>query len=268
MLYIGDLGRLLPLDCASEQATGTADTYTYSTTLEGRVLAQRSTNARRQWSITTDVSTGRERVLLDEVARGLWGRGPFVWVPVDAQQGNGLTPEQAALDTAPVAYLPGGPVETVDGWTGASLVASTSATTGIVLVAQRVPALPGVAVTGSVDVIAHQGAGAPQVIVRAVDASGAFLGAATRNGAASTDPQRISATLVPPAGTAWVRLEVRYSARVIARPQVTWSKGPAPYHPPAGCAAAVLDPPQVSLLTGWEGSAMLASTTYTVREVG
>lgn len=260
--FLGSLGRLVEVPFTASESASRADRYVESTTVEGRRRVQVLPSAPRSWSVDVSGASASELAGLYDFASGAWGNGPFRWVSVDAQVGNVLTPRQSIFaDRVSSSYfVSGGPVLDSDGaWAPVSLVCSVAS--GWVPVWQGVPAVPGRAVTFSADVSGSD----PQVVVSCRDSSGAQLSAASGVGSGGA-MQRVSVSIVPPAGTASLWVGFHSSVTRAARPQVTWTEGAVPYASGRGCAAAVLDGLSEDLLVA-TGRGPISRVSFTVLEV-
>ena len=237
MEYFGELGRLVPLRCASVERVQAAARYVPSVTVEWRRRVQVVPASPRAWDVSWGVARPGEAAALAAFANGAWGSGPWHWVSVQAHRGNLLTPAEADLVewTARAALSAGGPVRDADGaWAARSLLHSASS--GWTSIFTGLPVMPGVPVTWACDVTGA----APQVTITFHDASGAVLAEVTGTGAGS-GMQRVHATGTPPAGSVSARVGVRAGVSRLARPQVSWTPHAVPWSRGHGCRAAVVD---------------------------
>ncbi|MDN5685810.1 MAG: hypothetical protein L0G94_03885 [Brachybacterium sp.] len=239
MEYLGSLGRLTGLPCHSEERVQPAARYITETTVEGRRRAQVRPVTPRSWDVVWDLSEPTEIAALTGFISGAWGRGPWVWVPVQAQVGNLLTPRESMLvDRASVStehIQDAGPVRDASGgWSARSV--TVTITSGWVALARDVPVIAGKPVTFSADV---EGSG-PEVYVVFYDAAG---GQMSTNAAAGSgaDMQRVSVTATAPAGSVSANIGLRSTVTRAARPQVTWTAGPVPWSAGQGCRSAIVD---------------------------
>lgn len=264
MEYLGSLGRLIPLRCASEERAQTAARYRESFTVEGRRRVQIVPDAPRVWDVSWDLAYPRELAALAGFTSGAWGNGPWHWVPVTAQRGNLLTPREAQLlDRAGVSSAnvqDAGPVRDSDGgWSPRSVTVTISS--GWVALMRGVPVIPGMPFTFSCDVEGSS----PQVHVQFNDAAGGIVGTQIQAGS-GTAMQRVSSSSVVPAGAVEAIVGVRSSVTRACRPQVTWTADPVPFAPGSGCRSAVIEAGSEDLLAIWQGVDYRA-TGFTVLEV-
>lgn len=239
MEYLGSLGRLIGLPCNSEERTSAAARYVTESTVEGRRRVQVVPASPRTWSVSWDMSEPGELAGLTPFVLGAWGNGPWHWVPVQAQQGNLLTPREALLlDRVQASYvLDAGPVRGADGSWSATSVAPDFLS-GWISLFRGVPVVPGLPFTWSVDV---QGSvAAPDIRVAFYDAAGGAVGGGSVTGS-GVGMQRLSVSAVVPAGAVEARVGVHSSVVRATRPQVTWTPGPVPFSAGHGCRSAIVD---------------------------
>lgn len=264
-VYLGSLGRLVPIECGAEQVS-LAPRNRFETSLEGRVFAQVIPVARRSWALRIGVASALGT--LRDFVSGAWGVGPFVWVSDEASAGNVLTPSQADLTVPPSNTAAAGPRRDSAGeWAATSLLSSYTGAAGTRVITD-VPVVPGVPVTASLDVSRFPAGAAPRMVLRTVTATGGFNQSALVTGAAVDGMQRISASLTPDALAASARIYIMSDVQYLTRPQVTWTSVPVPFHPGAGCAQAVVGDMSSTILTAVRGNRVLSEVSYVVQEVG
>ncbi|MGO2312996.1 hypothetical protein [Brachybacterium tyrofermentans] len=237
MEYLGELGRLVPLRCASAERVQAAGRYRESVTVEGRRRVQVVPASPRTWDVSWDLAYAGEAAALSAFTTGAWGPGPWHWLPLQAHRGNLLTPREADLMewTTRPELSAGGPVRDVDGaWTARSLL--HSAASGWTSIFVGLPVIAGTPVTWSCDVTGSS----PKTTMTFHDVSGAVLAEVTATGAGS-GMQRVSVTGTPPSGAVTARVGVRSGVSRVARPQVSWTPQAVPWSRGHGCRAAVVD---------------------------
>lgn len=260
MEYLGSLGRLVPLRCASTERIGSEARYLESFTVEGRRRVQTRPASPRVWDASWGAATAEDSAALASFLTGAWGNGPWHWVPVLAQRGNLLTPREAQLvERAGVSasYIQdAGPVRDADGgWSARSVTVTLDS--GWVALARNVPVIAGLPFTFSCDV---QGGSTPgQVHVRFLDAAGG-----TVLDVAGTGPNagmhRVSVSATVPSGAVEAQVGVRSQTLVATRPQATWTPGPVPWSAGHGCRSAVVD--------GWSEDLLVANSSGTYSSAG
>ena len=264
MEYLGSLGRLIGLPCASQERTVAAPRYVEEFTVEGARRVQVRPVAPRSWAVDVSGASAGELSGLEAFAQGAWGHGPWHWVSVAAQSGNLLTPrESLLLDRAGVSSASvqdAGPVRDSDGnWSPRSVTVTIAS--GWVALVRGVPVIPGMPFTFSCDV---QGVN-PQVHVGFQDAAGGVLASHIQAGS-GTSMQRVSSSSVVPAGAVEAYVGVRSTVTRACRPQVTWTAGPVPFSAGHGCRSAVVDGVSSDLLVVNSGGPV-SGVGFTVLEV-
>lgn len=266
MEYLGSLGRLIPLRCASTERVQSTARYRESFTVEGRRRVQVVPAAPRAWDVSWDLAYPPELAALAGFTSGAWGNGPWVWVPITAHAGNLLTPREAELvDRAIVStnlVQDAGPVRNADGgWSPRSVRVSSD--TGWVSLVRDVPVVAGKPFTFSCDV---QGGFTPAgVQVAFYDAAGNAVSSGNAY-APNAGMRRVSYSTTVPDGAVSASAGVRPETLVATRPQATWTAGPVPFAPGAGCRSAVVEAGSEDVLALWKG-VDYRSTGFTVLEV-
>lgn len=236
-VYLGQLGRMVELPYVTAQSVEMADTYSFETTLEGRVKAQaRFSRPRRTWSVSADRYLARAQGTLAQFAQGAWGSGPFVWVSSDAQVTNMLTPDGAncnVIETAAATF--GGPVMDSGGyWSPTSLLANGAGS--LYFQKERVPVVAESWATGSVDV---RGSGS-RAAMSFFNSSGGFISTVSSpSGGSSSGMIRLSVSSVVPATAVSVSLFARSTVQA-TRPALTWTKEVFEWADGQGCPSAVV----------------------------
>ena len=265
MEYLGSLGRLVGLRCASTERVGAESRYSVRTTVEGRRRAQVVPASPRTWDVTWSARKNPDIAALSAFTSGGWGAGPWHWVPVQAQRGNLLTPREALLmERANVAGVADGPpMLDADGqWFPRSLNIALPGTAATFV--RDMPVLPGGSVTYSADV--ERRTGAPGLSIGFYDATGAAAGVLLEYGEAQAGVQRVSVSGTVPENAASMAVGVHTNTARLTRPQVTWTPGPVPYSAGHGCRAAIVDGVSEDLIVA-HGSGTYSGVGFTVMEV-
>lgn len=246
MEYLGSLGRLVPLRCASAEGMSFGPRYSTRTTVEGVRRAQLVPAQPRTWDVTWDLAYTGDVAALSGFADGAWGAGPWHWVPIQAHQGNLLTPREASLvDFVPASYWAGaGPVMDAEGQLVPRSLA-VSLASGWAAPWRDIPVLPGRRVTWAADVAGTDG---PALAMAFFDAEGVQVAGFYGTSRAGAGARRVSMSATPPSLAASVRVGVQPAVSVLTRPQVTWTTGQVPFSRGHGCRSAVLDGFEESLL--------------------
>lgn len=265
-VYLGTLGRMVPIYSTPSAQLETEERYSFTRTLEGRRKAQTKPVSRRTWSLNAQFADPREQAALAQFADGTWGPGPFVFVSADAPATNLLTPGAASCDpaliTATAFISNGGPVEVEPGlWVGRSYL-NTSSSINTAFPA-RTPVIPGRPVTGSAYV---RGLGM-KLNISFWDAADQFISSAASTGSGSASSwSRLSVTRTPPTNAVRVAVYASGAGRGAA-PAVTWSDSALPWSDGHGCDKAVVSSSSRDLaVTGINGT--YSNLGFTVSEVG
>lgn len=229
--YIGPLGGLVPVRVASSLKSSRESRGREVMSVEGvRRIMLAPHPLPRTWELEFPYLDFGAADTLEAFALGVYGKGPWAWVPSDAQVGSVLTPAQSALVNVGSTFAHAGPVVIQGQSFPVSLAVSIpSSWRGLV----DVPVAPGVPVTASVWV--QSSTGAP-TITTAFFLGSSMTGTESVTGASGGMWQRLTWTGIAPAGATQLRLGVRSSVTAVAGPQVTWTKGAVPYA--AGRAAS------------------------------
>lgn len=266
MEYLGSLGRLIPLRCASEERVQSTARYRESFTVEGQRRVQAIPAAPRAWDVSWDLAYPAELAALAGFTSGAWGHGPWVWVPVTAYSANLLTAGEAMLTeragVSAASVQDAGPVRDSDGnWSPRSVTVTIDS--GWAALARDVPVITGKPFTFSCDV---QGGFTPgEIHVSFVDAAGGVMGTEIRS-APNAGMHRVSASATVPAGAVSATVGVRSGTLVATRPQATWTSSPATFAAGAGCKSAVIEAGSEDVLALWKG-VDYRSAGFTVMEV-
>lgn len=269
MIYLGQLGRLVPVRCPSSQTESRTGGYTFMETVEGRVKAQRLQGGRRTWDVGFgDLTTPTELSKLRMFARGDWGPGPFVFVSAEAQNTNMLTPWTAAVDPGldRSAYLSvvDSPVEVESGiWFPRHLINSNTGFRSSFSSDEMTPVLSGVSVTASAWV---QGDGA-RVRIRFRNTDGTQVGAVSSTVMGDTlSWVRSWVTATPPVGAAYAQIVMVQTTRATG-PALTWTDSLVEWSEGQGCAKAVVDQVNTGLVFT-APSRTYSNASFVVKEVG
>lgn len=260
---------MIGIKCPASQNVQAEERYTPSVTLEGRRKAQVRPVGRRTWSLQiSDATTPTEHSLLSQFANGVWGNGPFVFLPADAPVSNILTPT-ASLSapgefvlTSGVTVTEGSPLWTPDGWAARSFIKSTN--NGLFLGAERMPVPP----SGKITVGAYVRGSGGAAGVSFYDSSGAPLGSQYSSvTAGATNVVRSWLTVTPPVGAVSCRVMVNSATQQAAWPSISWTDSLQPFGEGQGCLKAVVSSMSRDQMLAVPGNTY-ANVGFTVMEVG
>lgn len=248
--YLGTAARMVPAVPMVAQSEDRPERFAVMATASRRWAFDTARNGAtpRAWSVDLGLLDGREMAVLDEFVQGAWGPGPFRWVSCAAHDSNVLTPAQSVLADLDA----GSGMDTLAGWSPRSVLGPDP-----VVLAERVPVIPGKPVTVTVDTT---GAATLTVVFR----RGAGSVVSTQTAAATgVLAQRLTYTAPSvPATARTVDIEVSGHTRA-ARPQVTWTAEARPWVPGRGAESVVIqqgsiDPIVINPQGGyWAGSVSL-----------
>lgn len=251
--YIGPPAHLVPLEYMTSMRVKQGGRYAMQTAASRQwafVTNTADTLPSRSWELALTASSSSMAVL-QGMASGAYGDGPFVWAPESAYITNVLTPAQSSLLGAT------GPGSgTTDGWAPRTALGPNQIT-----LAAGVPVLPGAPMTATVD------ASGP-AIIRAVfrTAGGAEVSVITANSVGSLMQRLSVSTLAVPVTARTVDITV--SGHVTAaQPQVVWLPKPAPWAPGAGATSVVITDFEASPLLFDRGRDLFQTATATLQEV-
>lgn len=266
-VYLGTLGRMIPIYSTPSAQIETEERYSFSTTLEGRRKAQARPIGRRTWGLNAQFAEPAEHSLLSQFAMGAWGPGPFVFISAESPHTNMLTPDASLCDPLAVTLGTGGavldtpPMVTSDGIFARSYVKNTA--NSLFFGKYRVPLLGG-SVTGSAYVLGAGGA----VQISWYDNAGSVMGTvvSTVKSTAGT-VVRSYLTATPPVGAVACMLSVNPAATQACAPQLVaggellaWADG-------QGCAKSVVHAVSRDLVLTAPGGTY-SHLSFTVSEVG
>ena len=265
--YLGTLGRLVQLRCASTEQTSRSERYVLQGDATGGMRAQLRPRTPRAWDINVAALNDRDLAALEGFVGGEWGAGPWQWVSIAAQHGNLLTPAESLCLVASPLGLQAGAMQCADGtWAGRSL-APTYAGSGWGVLWDSIPVMPGRPVTFSADV-SGDGVNAPQIAAAFYTEAGSLIGSATYSVAGEAGgAQRVTVSAAAPAGAAEVRVGARPSVSRLTRPQVTWGSEPTDWTTGKGCRKAVPMGVSSALLWSPGSGRSLSDMTVTIQEL-
>lgn len=265
-MYLGTYGRLIEVKCPTQLQESRSGGFAFSTTLEGKVKAQALPGGRRVWDVELgQLTTPQDLQVLEQFSHGMWGAGPFVFVPADAPVTNLLTPAAASCD--PVAGMrstdhPDGPLLTPDGWAARS-IRSTDTSQVLWFGEEYTPVLPGRTVTASAYVLGDNA----RVRIYWYDASGSQLSTSTSSvSATASGVVRSWVTATPPVGAVSCRVRGVSTAQG-AWPAITWTDHLMPRSSGQGCLRAVVHSTGKEVVRA-TGAQQFYSAGFVVTEVG
>lgn len=265
MSFLGPVGSLIPVKCASQLTVAGGRQVSFTRTL-GKQKAFLGKVSAREWSVDIGLAKPHELSGLRWLAENV--NSPMVWYAPDAVVGNVLTPDAANFSPESHTGLGGSLVEVesvghipsvlADGrnfslpWRGGSL--------------DPIPVVPGRPVTVSVwlrggDVNGDQA----QISVIWRDIIGSNMNTESTRFPATGELVRRSVTLTPPAGA--VSLSLQLWCVQAAGVAVTLTDDVGPYSPGKGARRVIAHGLSESLILVTQDRS-ISSASFTVTEVG
>lgn len=262
-VYLGSLGRMIPIYSTPSAQIESEERYNFKRTLEGKRSAEVIPGGRRTWSLNAQFADPNESATLQEFADGSWGRGPFWFLSADALVSNVLPPITKVFGP----HVDGGPARLAEGgWSPYSMKRSDGLAGTIQFVGsgENPPVLPGVSVTGSAWL---HGPGAT-LLMQWYSSAGTLLGSTSSavGQSVGTVFTRVHVTGVPPLNTAFVAMTAR-DALGATRPAITWTDSLQPYGDGQGCPKAVVHGVSRDQVLAVPGHTF-SNLSFTVTEVG
>ena len=229
--FLGVPGALVALPYRGGLSTSTDRPVSFARTLGGKRKAFMGARGRREWDVSFDLVGSREVAGLVEVARSA---GEVMWYPADAVAGNLLSPQASGFGDLPVGATDAGLVALPDGTVARSVASSSTVRVGDAHGAcEMVPVRPGVSVS-----VGAWSVGGEWFRGFWRDALGASITNWSTPQASHTGWAWRERTLTPPAGAAFVELQLAGGAQY-ARPSISLGSS-AVDRPGRGCPKAVV----------------------------
>lgn len=256
--YVGVPGALVALPYRGGLSTSTDRPVSFTRTMGGKRKAFMGARGRREWSVSFDLVGSREAAGLVEVARSA---GEVMWYPADATSGNLLSPQAAGFEVAPANSSDAGFVALPDGTVARSVASSSSVSVGDAHGNyERVPVLAGSQVTVGAWALGRLGFQGFWY-----DATGSSITTYLHSSAAVTGWGWREVTMTPPAGAAFVSLNI-FGGTQYARPVVSW--GPRAQNRPGRGAPRAVTHGLSEALTVISNDDAYGSVDVTITEVG
>lgn len=257
---LGVPGAMVALPYRGGLSTKTDRPAKSTRTLGGKVKFLIGPRARREWSVSFDLTGSRETAGLVEIARS---GGGVLWYPADATSGNLLSPQAAGFEVAPANSSLSGLVQLPDGTVAVSVAQAGSSPVGVGAAHgtwEWVPVRSGVPAT-----VAAWGRGGLRLTGAWRDAAGASVGTFAPAGETFAGWGWRSYTATPPAGAVYVTLNLSGGSQY-ARPSISWG-AVAHNKPGRGCPKALVHGLSESLSVIARDDAY-GSVDVTISEVG
>lgn len=234
----------------------------YRTTLGGRLRAQVSPQVLREWKCELPFATPEEARHLKSLTSGVFGLGPFAWVPVQATTTNVMSLGASMPGPVHQSWFSAG--DPAGAWQvpGLGIVRhSVIADKNLVTLAEGTPVVPGMPLTGAVWI-----SGSGTVWVQTVNAAGEIVDNA-KTQVAGTEPVRVSAT-IPVVSASAVSARVRVTeATQVGLPSLAWSSELASWAPGGGSTQVVIEGFDADLVHVDTHQGLMEDISFTVKEL-
>lgn len=260
--YLGPLGEMFMFaHMRGKRVTKTARSTTYKTTLGGRVRAQVSPLVLREWDCELPFSVPADVNRFKGLATGLYGLGPFSWVPVEATVTNALSLGGSLPGPAHRSWT--GTAEPAGAWRVPDLgmVRHSLAADGSTVSLADAQVHPDFPVTGAVYVTGGR------VVLQVRDAAGLILKTGVKEVPAGPSPVRVAVTVTAlPANAASARLVVS-GATQLGLPSISWTDKACSWLPGAASNSVVVEGFDSDLMQLNPGKHMYETISFTVKEL-
>lgn len=260
MSFLGPVGSLIPVKCASQLTSSGGRSVSFQDTLGKRKAFLGNVRA-REWDVEIGLATPGELSGLQWLAENV--NSPMVWYSPDAVVGNILPPAQAAFTPDVHNGLEGPLVEVEPGIVVKSAFPSASFVAFPRSGGEREP-IPVVSETPVSASVWTRGSGG-QLSLTWWDASGNSVSQEHSATVSGSTFQRVSLTAVPPSTAVGATLSLR--GEQVAGPAVTLTDRLMPYSPGRGAHRVVAHGLADAVIRATENQ-QYQSLSFTVSEVG
>lgn len=264
MSFLGPVGSIIPVKCASRLTSSGGRQVSFQDTLSKRKAFLGKVTA-REWDVDIGLAKPSELSGLRWLAENV--NAPMVWYSPDAVVGNILTPAQADLTPTTHDGLEGPLVEVEPG-----VHVKSASPTGDPLALRdpdgalhMAPTSAGRQLTVSAWLRGNTLSGRQMIRVIWRNFSGANIGQSDTNFDVSSVFARRAATVTPPAGA--VGFNVMFYAAQVAGPAVTMTDEVTPYSPGRGATKVIVHGLSDAVIRATE-TQQLGSLSFRVTEVG
>lgn len=264
--YLGPPGSMqLFAHIQGKASVSSSRATSYRTTLGGRLRAQVSPQVLREWKCELPLATPEEARHLKALTAGVFGLGPFAWVPVQATTTNVM-----ALG----ASMPG---PTYRSWTGSGDPAgvwnvpglgivrhSVLTNQGTTILGEGTPVVPGMPVTGGAWV---SGDANTSVTLQVLDAAGSIITSTRSPAAHSVTPTRSLATIPSAPESAATARVVVSGALQVGLPSIAWATEAADWAPGGGSNQVIIEGFDADLVHVDAHQGLMEDISFTVKEL-
>ena len=256
--FFGVNGALFEVKCPASADRVSERGVSFTRTLGGKRKAFVGRGSRRSWSLDVGAGTPQDVSTVEALSRE---PGPLVFVSPDAAVGNLLSPQASGFDDVPANATDAGLVQLPDGTVARSVASSSSVSVGDAHGNyERVPVLAGSQVSVGAWALGRLGFQGFWY-----DATGSSITTYLHSSAAVTGWGWREVTMTPPAGAAFVSLNI-FGGSQYALPSISWGDTAA-REVGSGCPKAVVHSPEFSPIAA-HARLNRSRITYSVTEVG
>ena len=264
--YLGPVGSMQMFGHMRGQASVASSRATsYKTTLGGRLRAQVSPQVLREWQCSMPFATPDEARHLKALTSGVFGLGPFAWVPVQATTTNVMS--LGASMPGPTHGSWSGAGDPAGAWQvpGLGLVRhSVIADNNLVTLAEGTPVVPGMPVTGGAWTA---GDANTRVVLQLLDNAGSIIASALSPTSPSATPTRALATIPAAPQTAATARIVVSGAMQVGLPSISWAAELSEWAPGGGSKQVVIEGFDADLAHIDTHQGLMENISFTVKEL-
>lgn len=237
----------------------------YKTTLGGRLRAQVSPQVLREWSCSLPVATPEESQHLKALTAGVFGLGPFAWVPVQATTTNVMTLGASMPGPKHTSWSGIGDPTGVWDVPGVGVVQhSILANKNRIILGTGTPVIPGMPVTGGAWVA---GSASTRVALQLLDAAGTIVSLAWTDDSYGMTPKRSLATIPSAPQSAVTARVVVYESIQVGLPSISWSAEATDWAPGGGSTQVIIEGFDAGLVHVDTHQGLMEDISFTVKEL-
>lgn len=264
--YLGPAGSMQLLGhIRGSASTTTSRATSYRTTLGGRLRAQVSSQVLREWECELPFATPEEARHLKALAAGVFGLGPFAWVPVQATTTNVMSLGASMPGPSHRSWAGSGDPTGVWDVPGLGVVRHSVLTNqGTTTLGAGTPVVPGMPVTGGAWV---SGDASTSVTLQVLDAAGTIITSAQSPTTHGITPTRSLATILSaPESAATARIVVA-GALQVGLPSISWASEAADWAPGGGSTQVFVEGFDADLAHIDTHQGLMENISFTVKEL-
>ena len=264
--YLGPPGSMqLFAHIRGKSSVSSSRASSYRTTLGGRLRAQVSPQVLREWECELPLATPEEARHLKALTAGVFGLGPFSWVPVQATMTNVMALGASMPGPTHRSWSGSGDPTGVWDVPGLGVVRhSVLANRGTTILGAGTPVVPGVPVTGGAWV---SGDASTRVTLQLLDAAGTVITSASSTATHGITPTRSLATILSVPQSAVTARVVVSGALQVGLPSISWAAEAADWAPGGGSTQVVIEGFDADLVHVDTHQGLIEDISFTVKEL-